>query len=118
MKILVVGATGKTGRRVVERLVAEGHEVTGFARRPEALADLAVRAVRGDACEPVDVERAVRGQDAVVVALGITENPLAVRLRGSTGTRLDVRSAGTRNVVEAMRRHGVRKLAVLTTFGV
>lgn len=118
MKILVVGATGKTGRKVVERLIAEGHEVTAFARRPEVLSDLSVRTYRGDACEAADVDGAVRGQDAVVVALGITENPLAVRLRGSTGTRIDVRSAGTRNVVAAMRRHGVKKLAVLSSYGV
>jgi hypothetical protein len=61
---------------------------------------------------PEDVGRAVRGQDAVVVTLGISEHPLRVRLLGSAGTPLDVRSRGTAAVVAAMRTHGVRRLVV------
>ena len=37
MKVIVFGATGSVGRLAVERLLADGHEVTAFARRPEAL---------------------------------------------------------------------------------
>ena len=48
-----------------------------------------------------DVEEAVRGHDAVIVTLGIRENPLAVRLRGSVGTAMNVRSSGlTRLLVQ------------------
>jgi len=65
-----------------------------------------------------DVERAIEGRDAVVVTLGISENPLRVRLQGAARTALDVRSAGTRNVIAAMQKHGVRKLVVQTTYGV
>lgn len=120
MRVLVVGATGGSGRATVEALLSAGHEVTAFARRPEALAVASerLRVFQGDATNAGDVERAVQGQDAVIVTLGITENPLLVRLRGSAGTPLDVRSAGTRNVISAMRRHGVRKLVVQTTYGV
>ena len=65
-----------------------------------------------------DVERAVPGHDAVVVTLGIRENPVRVRLLGPARTPLHVRSAGTRNVIAAMRKHGIKKLVVQTTFGV
>ena len=65
-----------------------------------------------------DVERAVQGQDAVVVTLGISENALKVRLRGTSHTPRDVRSAGTRNVIAAMQKHGVRKLVVQSSYGV
>jgi uncharacterized protein YbjT (DUF2867 family) len=120
MRVLVVGATGGSGRAAVEALVAGGHEVTAFARR--ASASLAgrdgVRAVDGDATVPLDVDRAVRGQDAVVVTLGIAESALRVRLRGSRGTPLEVRSRGTAAVVAAMRRHGVRRLVVQSSYGV
>jgi uncharacterized protein YbjT (DUF2867 family) len=104
----------------VERLLSEGHDVTAFARRPQALGVSSPRlnVVTGDVMNPGDVERAVQGQDAVIVTLGISENPLTVRMRGSAGTPMDVRSAGTRNVIFAMRRHGVRKLVVQTTYGV
>lgn len=74
--------------------------------------------VIGDATRPDDVDRAVRGQDAVIVTLGITENPVRVRLRGPARTALDVRSTGTRNIIDAMQRHGVRRLIVQTTYGV
>jgi nucleoside-diphosphate-sugar epimerase len=67
---------------------------------------------------PADVERAVQGHDAVIVVVGIAESALRVRLLGSAATPMDVRSAGTRNVVSAMKRHGVRRLVVQSSFGV
>ena len=97
MKVLVVGATGGTGRAAVEALVADGHEVTALARRASTVLGGrdGVRPVDGDATVAADVRDAVHGQDAVVVTLGITENALRVRLRGPAGTSLDVRSRGT-----------------------
>ena len=120
MKVLVVGATGGSGRAAAETLAGRGHEVTAFARRASAVfgGRAGVRAVDGDATVPGDVGRAVRGQDAVVVTLGISEPPLRVRLLGSAGTALDVRSRGTATVVAAMREHGVRRLVVQSSYGV
>lgn len=120
MKVLVVGATGGSGRAAVAALLAEGHEVTAFARRAStAFAGRdGVRPVDGDATVTADVDRAVRGQDAVVVTLGIAESAVRVRLRGSAGTPLDVRSRGTAAVVAAMHRHGVRRLVVQSSYGV
>lgn len=119
MKVLVVGSTGGTGRAVVERLLADGHEVTAFTRRAGAFgAADRLHTFEGDAMALADVERAVKGQDAVVVTLGISESPLRVRLFGPAHTPIDVRSAGTRNVIAAMRAQGVRRLVVLTTYGV
>jgi uncharacterized protein YbjT (DUF2867 family) len=37
MKLVIFGATGGTGRQLVEQALAEGHQVTAFARRPAAL---------------------------------------------------------------------------------
>lgn len=120
MRVLVVGATGGSGRATVEALVAEGHEVTGLARRAgEVLGALpGVRTVDGDATVAADVATAVRGQHAVVVALGIAESPVRVRLRGPARTPIDVRSRGTAAVVAAMRDHGVRRLVVQSSYGV
>jgi uncharacterized protein YbjT (DUF2867 family) len=119
MKVLVFGSTGGSGRAAVEHLVAEGHEVSAFSRRADASEGLqGVKIIRGDVMNLSDVERAVQGQDAVIVTLGIRENPIRVRLFGPARTPLDVRSTGTRHVIEAMRKHDVRKLVVQTTFGV
>src|SRR5690348_2808322 len=120
MKILVLGATGGSGRAAMQQLLAEGHEVTALVRRASGLGTSAarLRVIEGDAMKAGDVEGAVRGQDAVVVTLGIRENPLRVRLLGPAHTPLQIRSAGTRNVITAMRKHGVRRLVVQTSYGV
>ncbi len=120
MKVLVVGSTGGSGRAVVAQLLAAGHDVTAFSRRKNGLGILSerLRTCGGNAMDPADVERAVSGQDAVVVTLGISENPVRVRLFGPQHTPLDVRSTGTLNVIRAMQKHAVRRLVVLTSYGV
>ncbi|SFF49369.1 NAD(P)-dependent oxidoreductase [Blastococcus tunisiensis] len=120
MRVLVVGATGGSGTAAVEALLADGHEVTAFARRASRVfgGRSGVRAVDGDATVAADVERAVGDQDAVVVTLGISENTLKVRLLGSSGTPMDVRSRGTALVAAAMREGGVRRLVVQSSYGV
>lgn len=118
MRVLVVGATGGSGRAAIEALVASGHEVTAFSRSPDALAGPGVIARRGDATRGADVRPAVAGQDAVIVTLGIRESALRVRLLGSGSTPMDVRSRGTGAVIGAMREHGVKRLVVQTSFGV
>jgi uncharacterized protein YbjT (DUF2867 family) len=119
-KVLVVGATGGTGRATIEALLERGHRVTAFSRHAEALEQSSerLRLLNGDATKPDDVDRAVEGHDAVIITLGITENPLRVRFFGAARTPNDVRSAGTRNVIAAMRRHGVRRLVVQSSYGV
>jgi nucleoside-diphosphate-sugar epimerase len=120
MNILVVGATGGTGRRTVTDLSERGHHVTAFARQTRLLGTDAgaARLVDGDATDPAAVADAVAGQDAVIVTLGISESPVRVRLQGPRGTAPDVRSIGTIAVIEAMRRHDVHRLVVLSSYGV
>ena len=73
MKILVFGASGGTGRRIVEQALAEGHLVTAFARERSRIriAHENLRVVRGDISRYDSVEAAVSGQDAVLSALGV-----------------------------------------------
>ncbi len=120
LNILVVGATGGTGRATVEKLLHEGHHVTALSRSAHMLASRSKRliTINGDVTDPGDLDRAVRGQDVVIVTLGISENPFRVRFLGSARTPADVRSAGTRNVIAAMRKHGVPRLVVQSSYGV
>lgn len=120
MKVLVVGATGGSGRAAVDELLPRGHEVTAFSRHATTLqaAGGRLRAVDGDATDPAAVDRVVRGQQAVIITLGISQNALRVRLLGASGAPMDVRSRGTRTVITAMRQHGVGKLVVQTAYGV
>jgi len=105
MRITVLGATGSIGRHVVEQAVASGHELTVLVRDPARLpAGAGLTVVTGDATVAADVERAVTGADAVVVALG-------------AGRAAGVREAGTRTAVAAMRAADVRRLVCLSTLG-
>jgi hypothetical protein len=118
MKVLVIGSTGGSGRAVVEELGTRGHQVTAFTRRADAFEPRGWLTVHvGDVMDRASVDAAVAGHDAVIVTLGIAENALAVRLRGSRRTPMNVRSAGTRHVIEAMQRHSVDRLVVQTTYG-
>ena len=116
MNVLVVGASRGTGAALVDELVQRGHLVTAYARH--AGDDERVRQVAADVLDPESLGKAMIGQDAVAVTLGIPDNPFRVRLTRRASSRLDIRSAGTRAVVEAMRQHGVRRLVVQSTYGI
>lgn len=120
MKVLVVGASAGTGWQVVQHLLQQGCEVTAFARSAARLPDLSPRLHRfeGDAMRQQDLDLVMPGHDAVIVTLGIHESALRVRLLGPAGTPPDVRSTGTRLVIAAMKRHGLRRLVVQTSYGV
>jgi uncharacterized protein YbjT (DUF2867 family) len=117
MRVLVVGASRGTGAELVGELARRGHVVTAFSRSAGGDVD-GVSYVAGDVLDPDAVTKAVAGQDAVVVTLGIPDNPFRVRLTRRASSPLDVRSAGTANVVRAMTETGVRRLLVQSTYGI
>lgn len=57
------------------------------------------------------------GQDAVIVTLGISENPLLTRLFGAQSTPMNIRSHGTKCVIEVMKKTGINRLIVQTSYG-
>lgn len=119
MDIIIFGATGGSGHATVDELLARGHRVTACSRHATRLPDVpALTRVDLDVMDAGAVRAVIPGHHAVVVTLGISENALAVRLRGSRSTAQDVRSTGTRNVVDAMRHHGIRRLVVQSSYGV
>lgn len=72
MKLLLLGATGRIGSKVLEQAVAAGHSITVLARHPEAIKisapNLAV--VAGDATNHEQLASLVAGQDAIISTLG------------------------------------------------
>jgi putative NADH-flavin reductase len=110
MKLLILGATGPTGRHVVDLALRSGDSVTAFVRNPAALGDLAkkITVVTGDATSHSDVLAAAAGHDAIISALG-----------RSTSVRADelfTRSSAA--VIGAARDAGVCRLVWLSSFGV
>jgi len=109
-RVLIVGATGGTGRQLVTQALARGYAVTALVRDPSRLQlghpKLAV--VQGDVLDAGSVDEAVRGQDAVLCALGHKRFFLPTRIL----------SEGTRNILGAMEAHGVRRLVCETSLGI
>lgn len=105
MKILILGASGKTGREVVARAVATGHTVTGFVRDPAKLERDDVAVAVGDARSVDDLRNALRGQDSVISTLGTN--------RGDDNKLIE---SSTEALLEAMRTTGVKRLVMLSTF--
>lgn len=70
MKLLILGAAGRTGTLLVDQAIAAGHVVTAFVRKEDALTNSNVKTIIGDATNKQDLEKALRGQDAVVSTLG------------------------------------------------
>jgi putative NADH-flavin reductase len=110
MRILVIGATGGTGREIVTQALERGHDVVALVRKPSKVATKheRLRVVQGDVMEAASVDAAVQGCDAVVCALGHK------RWLGPS----KILSEGTRNIVRAMQTHGVQRLVVESALGV
>ena len=70
MKLLILGATGPTGREVVTRALGASHSVAVLVRNPSVF-DPGVEVIQGDATNPATIARAVVGRDAVLSALGV-----------------------------------------------
>jgi len=109
MKIVVFGATGGTGIEIVKQALESGHEVTAFVRNPAkmTLQHAKLSVVRGDVSDVAAVDQAVKGQEAVVSALGPSRPPVAGMMESAA-----------RNIVAAMQRNGVRRLVSTTGAGV
>jgi putative NADH-flavin reductase len=101
MQLTVFGATGKTGRHLVEQALARGHTVTALVRNPDKLARKheRLKLIQGDVRDAAKVSEAVAGADAVISVLGPTSNKPELAI-----------SQGIDNILAAMRQHGVRRL--------
>jgi uncharacterized protein YbjT (DUF2867 family) len=114
-RVLVLGASGATGREVVRELSERGFEVTAFARTPVPV-PRGVRGFAGSVLVRDDVERAVDGQDAVIWAVGGRDS---IRTLLSGPPRQEALcERGTENVIAAMRARHVRRLVVVSSWGV
>jgi uncharacterized protein YbjT (DUF2867 family) len=108
MRIVVFGATGSTGRRVVDQALVAGHDVTAVVRRPNQVAPrprLVVRA--GDVLDPASLHESCSGADAVMSCIGPDST-----LRPGT-----VMSAGTAHMVAAAEAAGVRRFVFQSGIG-
>ena len=86
MKVLVFGASGGTGRELLQQALDKGMEVTAFVRDAAKVEDIQhpnLAVVIGDVLNIEDVSRAVAGHDAVLYAVGAGPKRTTVREQGT-----------------------------------
>lgn len=108
MKLTIFGASSLTGKLLVEKALAGGHEVTAFVRE-EAKLELAhprLRVLCGDALQYEDVEPAVQGSDAVISTLGPKGKPAVMA------------AESTKNMINAMEKNAVKRLILVSVAGI
>ena len=110
MKITVFGANGLTGRQLVQQALDAGHDLVAVTRHSAVYPLIHERLVvaEADAYDPGTVARAVDGADVVLSALGVpfTRKPISIY------------SSGVRTIIDAMTRHEVKRLAVVSSTAV
>ncbi len=106
--IALFGATGKTGSRVLDRLLTEDHHVTALVRDPSKLSATSdnLTVVQGDILDADAVGRTIAGTQAVLALFG--------QVKGSPKT---LQTDGVRTIVAAMKSHGVSRLVTLSGGG-
>jgi putative NADH-flavin reductase len=104
--LVVVGATGRTGQRVLLQALSRGHTVTAVVRRPEALPlrDDRLTVAAADVLDPDALLGPLAGAGAVVSTVG----------GGTSKAPTTVYSLGVRNVLRAMQANGIRRLSVIS----
>lgn len=110
MKVLVLGATGGTGRLIVHDALEKGHSVVALVRSKASAPDLpGADIIEGNARDEGALMRALDGCDAVVSSLGTGVSPFS---------EVSVLTEATRALLPAMTRSGVRRLICISALGV
>ena len=105
MKLIVFGASGRTGQQLIQQALEQGHNVSAFARLPSKITTVHanLRLIAGDVTDPLSVDQALPGHEAVLSGLGSTPS---------------VHSEGIRHIVDAMEKAGVRRIVSVLSVGV
>src|SRR3954471_18893526 len=116
-RVLVAGATGQIGELLTPALVAAGDEVYGLARSEasaEKLRELGATPVMGDALDREAVDSAVAEARPEVIVHQLTAIPRSGinprKMLEAFGPTIRLRREGTRHLVDAAERHGVRRV--------
>src|SRR4051812_15547622 len=110
MNLLIIGGTGGTGRELIGQALDEGHDLTVLVRNPDRLkiSHPNLKVVKGDVLKFDNVQQVVKGQDAVLSALGHKKFFI----------KTTVLSRGTENIIKAMQTHNVTRLLCITSLGI
>ena len=114
MKVAVIGASGGVGRATVKSLLARSDRVVALSRHPASVGPPTeqLQLVAADARDPVLLAKSLVGCNAVVLTLGVGGTLM------KPNTPLQICSQATRTLLPVMRGVGVKRLVVISSFGI
>jgi len=109
MDLVIFGASGRLGRKIVEGALTAGHRVRAFVRTPSkfTLQHPHLTLFKGDSMDGGAVRSAIADQQAVISALGPERPPIP-----------EMMEISAKNIVAAMKEHGIYRLVSTTGAGV
>jgi len=111
MKIVVLGATGATGRLVVEQALTRGDRVVAYVRNPDGIAaSPGLEIVVGQLGDMLALKAAINGADAVLVCLGTHGKRMK--------KNVDLMQKSVPSIIKAMREANVPRLVLMSSYGV
>jgi putative NADH-flavin reductase len=116
MKILVLGISGRTGKRVAADALKRGHKVSGIARDSSKISLPGTEIIQGTPYEFEIVKKAIEGCDAVISTLSAF--PASQGLFSTILGPLDFMSVSMGNTVKLMQEKGIRRVVLMTALGV
>lgn len=108
MKLAIFGASGATGRHLVNQALSSGHSVTAMVRIPDSLQinHDGLKLIVGELSNPIIVETVIRDADAVISVLGARK-----------GKAQNICTDGISKIIPAMQNVGVKRLIALSAYG-
>ena len=115
MKILLLGATGRTGKYLIEEAIKKGHKIATIARNPEKIKDFKIDITQGTPYDYETVDKAITGCEAIITTLNVSrksDNPWA-----PLAATKDMISRSASNAVKAMEKAGIKRFVALGAIG-
>ncbi|TSD67493.1 NAD-dependent epimerase/dehydratase family protein [Inquilinus sp. KBS0705] len=118
MKVLLLGANGRTGKQILKQLLKRRYKVSVLIRNKKtfSISSSSLTVFEGDVTDAADIDMAIEGCGAIISALNISRNndfPWAA-LR----TPIDFLSTTITNVIQAAHAHQIKRVLVITAWGV
>jgi len=110
MKVLIIGGSGKTGRKLIRQGLEQGHTITALVRRMSSIKTVHpnLHLLEGNVLNPRQVDLAITGQEAVLCSLGHKRFFI----------KTSILSKGTRNLISSMEKEGIKRLICITSLGI
>ncbi len=115
MRVLLLGATGRTGKQVIDAALKRGHKISAIARNPEKLKGYDIEIIQGTPYDYDTVAKAISGCEAVINTLNVSrksDNPWS-----PLAAPRDMISKSASNAIQAMEKAGIRRFVALGAIG-